>query len=100
MGHPATQRVVLMSGRYELSATREDRWQLAVFSDAADVAIPGPAVEMGAWVHLVAAYDGTMARLWVNAEEVTWRLAAASAAAATATTAAASFAGSLFNVKF
>ena len=57
-----------MSGRYALCASRDNKWQLEVFSDAAEVAIEGPAAVVGAWCHLVGAYDGTMARLWCNGE--------------------------------
>jgi len=43
---------------------------LQVFSEAADILVEGPPVVLGEWVHLVAGYDGTMARLWVNAQLV------------------------------
>jgi hypothetical protein len=69
-GGQATQRVVVMSGRYELTATRDDLWAVSVFSAVADVSVTGPKVEVGKWVHLVADYDGTMCRLWCNAELV------------------------------
>lgn len=68
MGGESTQRVVVMCGRYALVASREDKWQLEVYSRVADIAVEGRSVEMGAWVHLVASYDGTVARLWINSE--------------------------------
>jgi hypothetical protein len=68
LGSPDTQRVVLMTGRYALCASRDNKWQLEVFSDAAEVAVHGPPAAVGEWVHLVGAYDGTVARLWCNGE--------------------------------
>jgi hypothetical protein len=68
LGSNDTERMVVMTGRYALSASRNNVWQLEVFSDAAEVAIHGQPTVIGEWMHLVGSYDGTMARLWCNGE--------------------------------
>jgi hypothetical protein len=65
-GAMGTNRIAVMSGRYALSAMREDHWGFTIFDGSVDATVNGPVVTKGEWVHLVGTYDGTMARFYIN----------------------------------
>ena len=69
IGSEGLLRIVVMSGRYSLCATRENKWCFTIFSglDEAHIDTGIPVVEKE-WVHLVGTYDGTMARLWLDSK--------------------------------
>ena len=51
---------------YMLYASDANTWQLWLGTGGAFAKLIGPAVTLNAWTHLVATYDGTTARLYVN----------------------------------
>ncbi|CAM9104826.1 unnamed protein product [Discosporangium mesarthrocarpum] len=62
-----TTRSVLMTGRYAILVTRENFWAVNIFTEqGAEVTVLGSAALQGQWTHLVATYDGTLLRMFVN----------------------------------
>jgi glucose/arabinose dehydrogenase len=55
-----------MARGYTLYAADNNTWQFWLGTGSAFVKLFGPAVTLNSWTHLVATYDGTTARLYVN----------------------------------
>src|SRR5205085_722382 len=51
---------------YMVYASSTDLWQLRVGTGTAWAIVNGPAVVLNQWTHLVATFDGSTARLYVN----------------------------------
>jgi hypothetical protein len=60
------RRVLLMSSRYCLVATRENRWAFHVYDRHVQATLMGPEIARGRWAHLVCTYDGTVVRMYVD----------------------------------
>ena len=64
-------RTILMSGRYCLGISREDKLEFTIFDSVLAVAVTLTArelrVEHGKWIYLAGTFDGHMARFYVDA---------------------------------
>ena len=65
-GSEGTNRVVMMTGRSSLLASREETWAFVVYEQGVEVVIEGPALEYNKWFHLVGTYDGTLASFYID----------------------------------
>ena len=69
-GGSGTYRGVAASRAYPrgwvLYAASNDRWSFWLNSGTGMVSVNGSAVTLNAWTHLVATFDGTTARLYIN----------------------------------
>jgi Concanavalin A-like lectin/glucanases superfamily/Leucine Rich repeat len=66
-GAPDTLRYILMTGRYSLAVTRENRYSFSLTTAAgAELSLDGPNCSLGTFVHVAGTYDGTLAKLYVD----------------------------------
>jgi hypothetical protein len=63
-----THRVLLMNSRYGIAATRENKWVFQIYSKYVQATLTGPEIARGEWTHIVATYDGTIMRMYINAK--------------------------------
>ena len=68
-GPEGQTRVCLQSGRYSIGATADDKLIFGIFHQdcRVEVTLHGPTVHNDEWYYIVGTYDGTVARLYVNA---------------------------------
>lgn len=65
-GCKGTNRVVMMTGRASLLASREETWCFVIYEAGVEVVIEGPKVENDKFHHLVGTYDGTLASFYID----------------------------------
>ena len=65
-GSNGTNRIVVMTGRCALMATREETWAFVVYEEGVEVAVLGPPVDYDEFHHVVGTYDGCLASLYVD----------------------------------
>ncbi len=71
-GHrsPLTSRADGPQRGYIFYAVPDETWQFWTGTSTGWNSLPGPAISMGAWAHLVGTYDGAIKRFYVNGAEV------------------------------
>jgi hypothetical protein len=65
-GSEGTNRVVMMTGRCALMASREETWAFVVYEEGIEVTLVGPPIEYTTFHHIVGTYDGCLASLYVD----------------------------------
>ena len=65
-GSNGTNRVIMMTGRCSIMASREETWCFVVYEQGVEVVVDGPSVNYDGFHHIVGTYDGTLASLYVD----------------------------------
>ena len=65
-GSQGTNRIIAMTGRSAIMASREEAWAFVVYEEGVEIAIVGPNIDYDEWHHIVGTYDGCLATLYVD----------------------------------